>query len=61
MLVMRLFRFQENDSFGIKEDAPILSWNKYLFHDKTGSSPLIPKESCHGVLKFNLPISIIQN
>ena len=51
MLVTKLFRFQENDSFGIKGDEPVLSWNKYLFHDQTGSSLLILKESCHRILK----------
>ena len=50
MLLTQLFRFQKNDSFGIQGDEPVLSWNKYLFHDQTGSSPLIQKESCHGIL-----------
>ena len=48
MLLTQLFL--KNDSFGIQGDEPVLSWNKYLFHDQTGSSPLIQKESCHGIL-----------
>ena len=29
MLVTHLVGFQENDSFGIKGDEPVSSWNRY--------------------------------
>ena len=58
MLVTQLFRFQKNDSFGIKGDEPVLSWNKYLFHDQTGSSPLIQKIMPGYLNKLNLSILI---